>query len=103
MKFAALQIERMMLIEGVESGTCNRKIDKHRELDVPKAANFAKIVVNLENIRLVLVSQSLRIQPIYSNERITSRTVAIPLVTVSLQLIGALSAHKRVDCPEGTT
>jgi hypothetical protein len=49
-------VERIISIEGfVESGTCNRKIDRNRELDVPKAAT---IVVKLENMRLVFVSRS---------------------------------------------
>lgn len=50
-------MEQIISIEGfVESGTCNRKIDRNRELDVPKAARM--IVVKLENMRLVFVSRS---------------------------------------------
>jgi hypothetical protein len=47
-----LSMEQIISIEGfVESGTWNRKIDRNRELDVPKAA---KIVVKHENMRLVV-------------------------------------------------
>jgi hypothetical protein len=94
-------MERIYLIE--ESGTYNRKIDRHRELDVPKAAT--KIMVKLENMRLVFVSRWYlvdvpRLSELTGTDNNTDRC-KLPLGTVLLQV--AAGANKRVDCPEGAT